>query len=172
VSASVARLSRGRRWPLWLLVACGRMPPPGRALKSQVAAPASSACALSSLSSMTVSWRDALSHLTASIVWTPFRYSNFCQLYRFLMNTGTITSGDRFSENRRTLQCANATSATCLSEARPTRCKMHPACGHHLPSTPALTGECTELHRHGHPLPCRAHHPWVTSRNPSKHTEA
>ena len=72
---------------LWLVAECLLL---GRALKSQVAAPASSACALSSLSSMTVSWRDALSHLTATIVWTPFRYSNFCQLYRFLINTGTI----------------------------------------------------------------------------------
>jgi hypothetical protein len=89
-----------------------------------------------------------------------------------VLNQYRYDHGDRFSENRRTLQCASATSATCLSEARPTRCKMHPACGHHLPSTPALTGECTELHRHGHPLPCRAHHPSVTSRNPSKHTEA
>ena len=75
---------------LWLVAERPNASSTWLALKSQVAAPASSACALSSLLSMTVSWRDALSHLTATIVWTPFRYSNFCQLYRFLMNTGTI----------------------------------------------------------------------------------
>ena len=76
---------------LWLVAECLLLAGP---LKSQVAAPASSSCALSNLSSMTVSWRDALSHLTATIVWTPFRYSNFCQLYRFLINTGTILEID------------------------------------------------------------------------------
>ena len=84
------------RPPLALVATCGLWPNASSrlALKSQVAALVSSACALSSLLSMTVSWRDALSHLTATIVWTPFRFSNFCQLYRFLINTGTIMEID------------------------------------------------------------------------------